>query len=55
MPPPKGMDGIWQIEAENDNVRALFYNEQKQLFGFVLTNEAVKERAALAKNIPPLF
>ena len=54
-PPPKGSSGTWQIESDGKNVRALFYNEKKQLLGFVLTNEAVKERMALAKQLPALF
>lgn len=54
-PPPKGLSGEWEIKTDNNNTRALFYDDKKQLFGFVLTNEAVKERAALAKQIPALF
>lgn len=54
-PPPKNMDGNWQIETHDQNTRALFYNKNQQLFGFVLTNEAVKERANLAKQLPALF
>jgi rubredoxin-NAD+ reductase len=54
-PPPKNLSGTWQIEVKDNNVRALYYNEEKQLYGFVLTNEAVKERMALAKEIPSLF
>jgi rubredoxin-NAD+ reductase len=54
-PPPKGLAGTWQIETTDKNVRALFYDEQQQLRGFVLTNEAVKERMNLAKTIPALF
>lgn len=54
-PPPKNMDGTWQIETNNNNTRALFYNTTQQLFGFVLTNEAVKDRMSLAKQVPALF
>jgi rubredoxin-NAD+ reductase len=54
-PPPKGMPGEWRIETENNNVRALFYNTADQLQGFVLTNDAVKERINLAKQLPALF
>ncbi len=54
-PPPKNMSGEWKITTDNNNTRALFYNEQNQLYGFVLTNAAVKERASLAKQIPALF
>lgn len=54
-PPPKGLLGEWKIETEGNNVRALFYDTNQQLFGFVLTNEAVKERMTLAKSLPALF
>jgi rubredoxin---NAD+ reductase len=54
-PPPKNIEGEWKIETENENVRALFYDTQNQLQGFVLTNEAVKERMSLAKQMPGLF
>ncbi len=54
-PPPKNMRGEWDIEVTDNSVRALFYNELKQLYGFILTNEAVKERANLVKQVPPLF
>lgn len=54
-PPPKGMPGKWEIETHNNNTRALFYNDQQQLCGFILTNEAVKERTVLAKQLPSLF
>ncbi len=54
-PPPVNMTGKWEIEMHQNNTRALFYNEQQQLFGFVLTNDAVKERAVLVKQLPALF
>lgn len=54
-PPPKHIVGEWRIETINNSVRALFYDEQNKLYGFVLTNEAVKERASLVKEIPALF
>jgi rubredoxin-NAD+ reductase len=54
-PPPKDMVGKWEIETHQNNTRALFYNENQQLFGFVLTNEAVKERSILVKQLPALF
>lgn len=54
-PPPKQIHGNWQIEVYNNTVRALFYDENQQLQGFVLTNDAVKERMTLVKQIPGLF
>jgi rubredoxin-NAD+ reductase len=54
-PPPKGMPGEWKIENKGENVRALFYDANNQLQGFVLTNAAVKDRMELAKQLPGLF
>ena len=54
-PPPKTISGTWCIETNDNNVRALFYDAQNKLYGFVLTNDAVKERNTLAKEIPNLF
>lgn len=50
-PPPHHIQGTWEIEL-NESVRALFYDENRQLYGFILTNEAVKERANWVKQIP---
>ncbi len=54
-PPPKVMPGKWEIETQDDSIRALFYNQQQQLYGFILTNEAVRERSILVKQMPTLF
>lgn len=54
-PPPKNMLGKWEIETQGNNIRALFYNQQQQLYGFILTNETVKERSILVKQMPTLF
>jgi rubredoxin-NAD+ reductase len=54
-PPPKNVEGTWQIETNEQSTKALFYNNDNQLLGFVLTNDAVKERTYLAKQLPSLF
>jgi rubredoxin---NAD+ reductase len=54
-PPPRGMKGEWKIEKDNTNTKAMFYNEKNELYGFVLTNDFVKERIALAAKLPTLF
>ncbi len=54
-PPPRQSDGAWQIETTEKGLRALFYNANRQLLGFVLTHDATQDRTALAKTIPPLF
>ncbi len=54
-PPPKNMLGKWEIETQDNSIRALFYNQQQQLYGFILTNEAVKERSILVRQMPMMF
>ncbi len=54
-PPPKDTVGTWKIEAVENDVRALFHDNTNQLRGFVLTNNAVKDRMNLTKLLPPLF
>lgn len=54
-PPPRDIKGQWEIEVDNNNARALYHDDKRQLYGFVLTNEAVKERLNLTKQIPSLF
>lgn len=54
-PPPKNRSGNWKITQEGNNLCALFYTDEKKLLGFVLTNEAVKQRGELVKQMPGLF
>ncbi len=54
-PPPRNLSGSWQIDTVDAGVRALFYDDSQQLRGFVLTRDAVKERAALVKQLPDMF
>jgi rubredoxin-NAD+ reductase len=50
--PPVSAEGHWQIEQDDDGLRALFVDEQENLLGFVLTEGKVKEKQALAKQLP---
>ncbi|MFN2348599.1 MAG: NAD(P)/FAD-dependent oxidoreductase [Thioalkalivibrio sp.] len=55
VPPAPGAAGDWHIESVGVGVRALFRNGD-QLGGFVLTGaEAVKEKQALAKQVPAVL
>lgn len=54
-PPPFGMQGQWSVDADAQNTKALFHNEENKLYGFVLTNEAVKERMGLTAQLPNLI
>jgi rubredoxin-NAD+ reductase len=54
-PPPINVSGHWQIEQEGNNVRALFYTENQQLYGFALAGEYTKDSVLLAKQIPDVL
>src|SRR5699024_2294370 len=54
-PPALEVEGRWEIEEEGRTIRALFYDKENALRGFALTGDAVKERMALAKQLPDLL
>lgn len=51
LPPPPSCKGGWQIQGQDDNLKALFYDSQHCLRGFALANYAIKEQLSLAKEI----
>jgi rubredoxin-NAD+ reductase len=54
-PPPRSAEGEWEINAELDNITALFRSADGQLQGFVLTGTAVSQKQALTKQLPALL
>ena len=54
-PPPKDADGEWQFEGDAPDIKALFRSGAGELLGFALTGQAVKERMALAKELPAIL
>lgn len=54
-PPIGGDEGQWEYEEEGNNVRAYFKNANGQLRGFVLTGEAVNDKAKLSKELPAIL
>ncbi|MFT3741233.1 MAG: FAD-dependent oxidoreductase [Gammaproteobacteria bacterium] len=44
---PPSVEGEWQVTGEGKHLKALFYNQHKQLRGYALTGEAVRERSQL--------
>ncbi len=53
-PPPGDAKGNWDIEADGQNVRALFRSDDGQVLGFALTGTYAIEKQALAKEVPPI-
>ncbi len=54
-PPARGAEGEWHVEADGDNVRALFRNTEGALLGFALTGKCAEEKMKLAKELPPII
>ncbi len=55
LPPPPGIEGEWQIEDEEDVLRARFIDRSKTLRGFVLCNKATSEAGRHATEVPALL
>lgn len=53
--PTPGASGTWEVDAEDDGVRAIFRDDNSNPIGFVLTGAKVKEKMALAKELPPVL
>lgn len=53
--PPSGKSVTWTHEYSDSGVRALCYDENERLRGFILTENMVQERHELAKKIPHYF
>ena len=53
-PPAHDIEGEWQLEINDRNIRALFTNQDK-LLGFVLTGAAVSEKMTLTRQLPNIF
>ena len=54
-PPAKDADGEWHFEGDAPDIKALFRSSAGELLGFALTGQAVKERMALAKELPAIL
>lgn len=53
--PPKDIEGDWDTQQEGNNVRALFYDTDNNLRGYVLTGNYTKHRMELTKLLPDLI
>jgi rubredoxin-NAD+ reductase len=54
-PPPAGTVGEWTTESTPSGLRSLFRSADRRLLGFVLSGNRASERAALARELPPLL
>ena len=54
-PPPRGTEGVWSVEGEGADIKALCRDASGRLLGYALTGSAVMEKLALNKELPPLL
>jgi rubredoxin-NAD+ reductase len=54
-PPQKGSEGGWIVEGEGRDIAALFQAPDGRLLGYALTGNAVQQRLALNKQLPPVM
>ena len=54
-PPPRGTEGVWSVEGQGADIKALCRDASGHLLGYALTGSAVMEKLALNKELPPLL
>ena len=54
-PPPRGTEGVWSVEGQGGDIKALCRDASGRLLGYALTGTAVMEKLALNKELPPLL
>jgi rubredoxin-NAD+ reductase len=54
-PPPKGTEGVWSVEGQGADIKALCHDAEGNLLGYALTGTAVMDKLALNKALPALL
>jgi len=54
-PVPKGREGVWSVEGQGPDIKALCHDADGNLLGYALTGAAVMEKLALNKVLPALL
>lgn len=54
-PVPKGAHGVWSVEGQGADIKALCRDADGNLLGYALTGAAVMDKLALNKVLPPLL
>jgi len=53
-PPPANASGSWEVDADGQDVHALFKSESGEVLGFAVTGGYAMEKQALSKEVPPI-
>ena len=54
-PPPRGCEGVWTVEGQGADIKALCRDSSGKLLGYALTGAAVMDKLALNKELPALL
>ena len=54
-PPPRGLEGVWTVEGQGTDIKALCRDADGKLLGYALTGSAVMEKLALNRELPALL
>lgn len=54
-PAPRGTEGVWSVEGQGADIKALCRDASGRLLGYALTGSAVMEKLVLNKELPPLL
>ena len=54
-PAPRGTEGVWSVEGQGADIKALCRDASGRLLGYALTGSAVMEKLALNKELPRLL
>lgn len=54
-PPDAGKTGKWQVESDEEGVKALFQDDSGNLLGFALLGKATSEKNDLVTKLPPIL
>jgi len=54
-PPPRGLQGEWQVEGSGADIKALCHDSSGALLGYALAGTAVQDKLALNKRLPALL
>ena len=54
-PVPRGYEGVWTVEGQGGDIKALCRDADGKLLGYALTGEAVRDKLTLNKELPALL
>lgn len=53
-PPPADAEGVWELEQDGADVKAIFRSHEGTVLGFAVTGRFAVEKQVLSREIPPI-